>query len=250
MTQELQNLDEQINPQKENKNWFSALTNNWFLSTKSKVILPGKDSWFVDPLNAAKIIHKARKRKKVDIKDITIQLTKDPELLQQYYDLREKLYREDSGYKSYSGAENYYDKNGRIFLAIYNKSVVAGARLVVSSDVDCLPHENLEENFTYKEISHNLNVNIDGVLYSEISALAIDRDFRGNLIDGLFATVVEHCRSNNIKYIFGISNMKCNRDYKIAFLKIGIECVIADKIVAPRKSEFNNIDSYPIVAKI
>ncbi len=255
MIKALKNLDDsnQQNHQKEtqdqdNQDWFFALQNQWFLSSKSKAIIPGSDSWFENPIQVLRAIQKISKKNKVDVTQVKIQLSKDKKLLQQYYDLRESLYRNDSGYRNYSGAENDFDRNGRIFLGLYNGSVVAGARLVVSSDVDYLPHENTEKNFTYNQICKNLGINLDGVIYSEISALVIDRSFRKNLLGILFTSVVEHCHQENIKYIFGVSNKQCNRDYKMVFAKLGIKCVISNEIVAPKKSEFNNIDSYPIVA--
>ncbi len=248
MTQILtQENNQEENQDLEHEEWFLAFQNQWFLSKKSKAFLPGKDTWFANPLQTAKIVHKAGRPKKVDISKVEVCHGKNPELLQQYYDLRENIYRNDAGYKNYSGAENYFDKNGKIFVAVCKGKVVAGARLVVSSDVDRLPHENLLEGFTYPTICKSFDINLEGVLYSEISALVIEKNFRNGLLKDLFQSIVNFCRDKNIKYIFGVANMKCNRDYKMVFAKINVESFIAGEIVAPRKQEFNNIDSYPII---
>jgi hypothetical protein len=242
-----QENDQTENQNLENKEWFLASQNKWFLSKESKVFVAGKDSWFINPLQTAKTIHKISKKQRPDISKVQIQLSKDPELLKQYYDLREDIYKNDSGYKNYSGSENSFDKNGQIFLAIEDGVVVAGARLVVSNNVAKLPHENLEAGFTYQTICSNFNIDLNGTIYSEISALIIKKGFRNDLLKLLFKSIVQFCRETNIKYIFGVANMKCNRDYKIVFSKIGVKSFIADKIIAPRKPEFNNIDSYPII---
>ncbi|MES2678139.1 MAG: hypothetical protein V4612_07530 [Pseudomonadota bacterium] len=230
------------------KIWFYIPFSNWFLTKDEKNPLQGIESWFDSPTKVSQTVNKPKKRNRIDVNSIDIKISKDPELLKQYYDLREESYRNDSGFKNYSGDENNFDRNGVIFLGVMKGKVVAGARLVVSSEVDYLPHEDPEKHFIYPEICKTINIDLKGVLYSEVSALTISKELRVNFLDKLFQSMVEHCRENNIKYIFGVSDMKCSRDYKMSFSKLRVPFMLASQIVAPRKTEFNNIDSYLVVA--
>jgi hypothetical protein len=249
MTQMLtQENNQEKNQDLEHEEWFLAFQNQWFLSKESKVFLPGKDTWFANPLQTAKIVHKAGRSKRVDISKVKIQITKDPELLQQYYDLRERTFRSDLGFKSYDGQENKYDKNGRIFIGTLNGEVVSGARLMVSSDMPYLVHEDIEKNFTYQVMCKSLDIDLCGVKYAEISALCEQEKFRvEGMLDKLLEVVIGYCRSENIKYMFGITDLTQNRNYKKTFTKINVKSIIADKINVPAKIEFNNKVGIPII---
>jgi len=237
-------------PNLNTKLWFCVPYNSWFLSKDDTQQIQGIESWFDSPAEVYRMINKPKKRKKVDLSLIDVQISKDPELLQQYYDLREYAYRNYSGYKNYSGSENEWDRNGKIFLAVLDGKVIAGARLLVSSDVPYLTFEDPAQHFTYSEICKNIAIDLSEALYGEISAFAVDRNFSNQIIDNIFFSIGGYCRANNIKYILGVADLKCNRDYKIALSKIGVKSFILDKIVAPKKPEFNNIDCCPIVAVV
>ncbi len=248
ITQQKYYNDNNLNFSDPSKMWFYIPYDRWFLGKDEKQPMQGHSSWFDSATKIIREINKPRKGNKIDASQVEVRLTNDPALLRQYYDLREKIYQNDSGYVNYSGAENNYDKNGRIFLGIFNNMVVAGARLVVSSDVDHLPHENEKEGFMYPEICKTVGIDLDGVVYSEVSALVIRKEFRMNLINKLLKSMADYCKANDIKYMIGVANMKCNRDYRISLAKDGIKSVIIDKVIAPRKPEFNNIDSFPIIS--
>lgn len=245
MTQEFQNLDQE-NTQIENKNWFLDLSDNWFLSKESKSILPNKDAWFVDPIKATEVIHKAGKRKKGNVKDVTIQMTKDPELLKQYYDLREREYKREWGFVEYSGQEDDFDKKSNIMVVVENGEVVAGLRVSIP-DTGYLSNEEPKENFTYQEICKSCGISLEGVKYVEVSAVVVDKNFSNVLLGKMFNNVIMSCRSFGIKYIFGVSTKHCNRDYYMALKKLGVESIIVNQIQAPKKSKYNNVSMSPII---
>ncbi len=245
--QESENLSEQQDDKTENENWFFSPKNSWFLSKRSKVILPGKDSWFVNPLTAAKVVYKASRRKKISLNDVTITITKDPELLQQYYDLRDKEYKDYNGWVEYDGAENDFDRKANIMVAVKDGKVIAGLRVSVPH-TGYLSNEVPEKSFTYKEICHSCGIGLEGVKYIEVSAIVLDRKADNVLLSKMLRDIVVYCRSNDIKYMFGVSTQKCNRDYRATLKAIGVASVIVDQIEAPKKSKYNNEPMNPIIA--
>jgi hypothetical protein len=247
MTQMLtQENNQEKNQDLEHEEWFLAFQNQWFLSKESKVFLPGKDTWFANPLQTAKIVHKAGRSKRVDISKVKIQITKDPELLQQYYDLREREYIREWGFVGYSGQEDEFDRKGNIVLAIEDGKVIAGLRVSIPN-TGYLSNEDLEKNFTYKEICKSCGIDLEKVTYVEVSAVVVERVACGALLVRMFSDVIMDCRSGGIKYMFGVSTAGCNRDYRATLKTIGIKSFVVDKIEAPKKSRYNNVSMYPIV---
>lgn len=232
------------------KPWFCVPDDSWFLNKDDTRQIQGIESWFDSPAEVYRMINKPKKRKRADLSLVDVQISKDPALLQQYYDLREASYRAEWNFANYNGQENEFDKNGKIFLAIFDGKVVAGARLVVSSDVPYLTHEDPTLHFTYSEICKNIDIDLSEVLYGEISAIASDRNFRGQIIDNIFSSIGNYCRANNIKYILGIATLNTNRNSHLSLNRIGVKSFILDKIAAPKKPQFNNIDCCPIVVVV
>ncbi|MFT6332758.1 MAG: hypothetical protein ACJAW3_001103 [Lentimonas sp.] len=232
-------------------NWFFVPEYKWCIVVPKPAKKEKKRKWYEPIVRfARKIAGFLGFGKKIDASEVDVELTRSNDILSQYYSLREEIYQNDSGYKNYSGMENNFDKNGRIFVALYKGRVVAGARLVVSSDAPYLPHESSVDNFTYKEICRTIDMDLGSDMYCEVSALVIGKKFRKNLIQKMFKDMVGYCSKNEIRYIFGVANMKCNRDYRVSLSKIGIKATIIKDVLAPRKTEFNNIDSYPLVIKV
>lgn len=60
---------------------------------------------------------------------IEFKLTRDPQLLAQYYALREQCFREELGIPDFDGSEEAGDRKGRILLAIQDGRCVGGARI-------------------------------------------------------------------------------------------------------------------------
>jgi hypothetical protein len=60
---------------------------------------------------------------------IEFKLTRDPQLLEQYYALREKCFQEDLGISDFDGSEDDSDRQGQIFLAIQDGRCIGGARI-------------------------------------------------------------------------------------------------------------------------
>ena len=74
---------------------------------------------------------------------IQFSISRDPQLLEQYYTLREQCFRDELGIPDFDGSEDEMDRQGQIFLAVQNGRVVGGARISAHLPVQGY-HDELE----------------------------------------------------------------------------------------------------------
>lgn len=72
---------------------------------------------------------------------IEFKISRDPQLLSQYYALREHYFREELGIPDFDGSEDEMDRQGQIFLAIQDGRVVGGARISAQLPAQGYHHE-------------------------------------------------------------------------------------------------------------
>jgi len=72
---------------------------------------------------------------------ITFELSRDPQLLQQYYTLRERCFRQELELPDFDGSEEQLDRCGHILIAHRNGECVGGARIAPS----LLPGDQLRD---------------------------------------------------------------------------------------------------------
>lgn len=75
---------------------------------------------------------------------VTIELTKDPELLNQYYKLREDSFRDKLGISSFNGEEDELDKQSNILIARIGNRCIGGVRICGGGHSQKLPLEERE----------------------------------------------------------------------------------------------------------
>ena len=66
---------------------------------------------------------------------ITFELCQDPQLLQQYYQLRQDCFRRELGLPDFDGSEDESDRKGQILIARIGDRCVGGARIAPGSPV-------------------------------------------------------------------------------------------------------------------
>jgi hypothetical protein len=252
MTQDLHISDIQHQEDWENKeNWFSLPHDKWFLSTNSKSIITGVDSWVKNPKYVTEANHRIEKtNRKIDLSKVEISFTTSTDLLQQYYLLRENEYKAEWDFVEYDGDENEFDKRGKIVVAVYRGMVVGGARLGISYDGMILSNEDPDNGFTYKEMCkrEDIGIDLEGKKYAEISGVVIKSGFKNSrILDGILKTIIDDCRSSGVEYAFGMSTLGYNKGYKIVFKDMGVFSFVAHKVIAPKKPEYNFMDICPIV---
>ncbi len=65
---------------------------------------------------------------------IEFKLTRNPQLLSQYYELREACYRKELGLPDFDGSEDVQDLRGSVLLAVEAGRCVGGARIVPTGE--------------------------------------------------------------------------------------------------------------------
>lgn len=183
-------------------------------------------------------------------KEVSLFFTKDPVLLNQYYKLREKIYRDELKYEVYDGSENEYDRKGHIIVAVSDGEVVAGARVNFADEIGLLPHEDLKKGFTFKKSAEICKINLMNKGYSEVSAFIIKNGFRSGLLPKISESIVSFCRDRKNTFVFAVADMLHNRKYRANFKKIGIDSEIITKVIVPVDSVFKDTVVFPLIIKI
>ena len=68
-------------------------------------------------------------RKRGSVLSIEFKVSHEPDLLRQYYSLRERCFRQELGLPDFDGSEEQQDRQGIILLALKNGHCVGGARI-------------------------------------------------------------------------------------------------------------------------
>lgn len=172
--------------------------------------------------------------------NMRFEFTKDPVLLQQYYAVRDIVYKETSGLKDYSFFEDGYDKNSEILVAMSGNVCVGGARLTISSDHSPvkLPIETNE--FKVKELLASLGVH--DVKYCEMSRVAVLPEFRNGAVLGQITQKMHDlCINSGVEIGFACNTQIHARRFKSVFTSLGYNMIIRDDIKVPyQKSHGKN----------
>lgn len=171
---------------------------------------------------------------------VTFEVTRDPALLQQYYNLREHVYRDDLGLKDFCGAEDQYDIDGEIVVARLGGEVVGGARINYSRP------ENpkllvLEENqFKMQDLFPECHL-VDKV-YCEFSRLVIKKEHRyaGKLLGAFLRVMVIQAQNNDAEYLFTVSPLRQAALYRCIFHKMKLQYLL-ETIKVPAKKIYEGI---------
>lgn len=157
----------------------------------------------------------------------------DHHLVQEYFSLRNKAFKEQWDLEHFSGKEDKYDKDAIIIIAHKNGVCLGGARLIiheVGSD-SLLPMET--DEFQLKNLLPEFG--LEEKKYSELSRMALQE----NLRNGKYCTEVYHrligvqARLLGVSYVFGVSKIQLARASRITFKKIGLPFEIKPEIKVP-----------------
>lgn len=177
-------------------------------------------------------------------------VTKDKDLLQQYYNLRHRVYREENGWDNYDGSENEYDRNGQITVVVENGKVVAGSRLMISTQNELLSNEIANTEFVYRPLIEKYDER-KNLAYSEISAVVVGKEHRDRkALKELFIKNIEISRKYGCSYICGVAVAVVCRDYRITFKNLGYYLEILMKFFWKESSVYNSLKMFPVYVRI
>lgn len=181
--------------------------------------------------------------------NLEVIFTKDAELLDQYYKLRERCYRNDTGWKNYNGAESQTDRDSMIVVAKNSQGiVVGGARIMFPKFDQFTSNEIPDEGYTIRNALEKSGLNSNAI-YSEISAVAIDKSYRNReTMKKMFTLMIEESKRQNCDYIVGFAIFVASRDHKIAFKSLGYKLDILKNFPWLKQKNHGYEQRFPLVA--
>jgi hypothetical protein len=156
-------------------------------------------------------------------------VTRDPRLLEQYYDLREVCFRKELSISDFDGAEEEQDRQGHILIAYKNGSCVGGVR--ISSGFP--PEGHLED----------LNLDTRAccswerfVFHPDERSMKFSRDFLANLIDV--------CHMLDFKHAVVLSSLRNARFYRLFHTALGVPFEILRAAPEFAQGKFAGLEHY------
>jgi hypothetical protein len=235
--------------------WFQIPDTSWIESRKkSSGVMIASDGEVV-----FKPIHIQEKRidgTKHDV-ELQVQVCKDKKLLEEYYALRQEVYRTQLGFEGYDGSENEYDRKGDIIVVLRNEKVIAGARLNFSDKTKLMYNDILDKGFLYKNIikkfDNNFNQNED--LFVEMCGLAVDPSIDDRtLFFKFFSTLLDNATVIGCQYFVYIAYEILGYYVSKVLKKLEYDFNVFRNYKYPIESKNHenkfNLDYYPTVVKL
>ncbi len=177
-------------------------------------------------------------------------ITKNSDLLNQYYDLRQTAYRDENGWIDYDGSENKFDHNGKIVVAVENKKVIGGARVTFSDESEFLPNEIPGTQYDYKKFIKKYD-DRENLILSEISSLTVEKNYRdSNVTAAMVDILFKESKTHGCNYVFAVAIAVVCRSYRKTIKKIGYDVEIVMNFPWKEKKTYNFIKMFPIYTKL
>jgi hypothetical protein len=181
---------------------------------------------------------------------VEVFLTKDSDLLNQYYDLRQTAYRDENGLPDYDGSENKFDRGGKIAIAVENGKVIGGARATFSDQCQFLPNEIPGTQYDYRKFITKYDQR-ENLILSEISALAVEKSHRdSNTTAAMLDLLFKESQLHGCNYIFAVAVAAACRSYRKTVKKLGYDVEIVMNFPWKEKRAYNFIKMFPIYTKL
>ena len=166
---------------------------------------------------------------------IEFELCQDPKLLEQYYKLREKCFRQELKIPDFNGGEDERDREGQILIARIGDRCVGGARIVPESPDQyqvtdlSLPMETccMWERFVFDPV---------------VRTVQMIRDFCAELIDA--------SRRFGYEYALVLSSRRNARFYRQCHSALGVEFHIHCQMPDAAQGVFSGLEHYLSVSKL
>ncbi len=172
---------------------------------------------------------------------LNIELTKNRELLKQYYKLREKSFREKLGISAFDGTEEELDKNSDILIARIGDECIGGIRICGANQSSKIPLEK-KPGFLAQQLP---NLNLQQLRYCQWMRFTLcpeidtHRAYIQNqfiLAIALFSAVIGY------RYGFCASSPVHHRFYKRVLSKYGYDYRGCENIAINKEGEFDELE--------
>ena len=166
---------------------------------------------------------------------IEFKLTRDAELLGQYYQLRQQCFREELGLSNFDGSEEQQDREGQILLAIQDGRCIGGARIS--------PTLSLQSQTQLLEIAPETCCMWERLVFDPIvRTLQLMRDFCARLI--------EVSRDTGYHHAMVLSSLRNARFYRQCHSAIGVRFQIHRHVPHCAQGAFAGLEHYLSVAQL
>ena len=160
---------------------------------------------------------------------ITIEPSRDPELLAQYFALRERCYRRELNLPEFDGSGELADQLGLVLVAHEEGRCVGGARIVPASlSAWGLPRLNtpLHQSCAWERF----------ILDPDTRSVDLARDFCAGLI--------QHSYQLGYRQALVLSSLRNARFYRRCHSALGVDFRIEHSIPDKRQSPFRGLEHY------
>lgn len=171
---------------------------------------------------------------------LSYEFTDDPWMIQQYYKIREKCYREDLSLPDFNGGEDFYDKPSYIAVVRKGDRVIGGARIIISAPEGRVPLSLEEKGFMMADLFPELK--LEDKSYCEFSRLAILPEHRGmDSLQELLRSLSYKAINVGCGAIFAITSIPQARCYRRMFRLLGLDFETRSDIKVPFKPLYGDM---------
>lgn len=181
--------------------------------------------------------------------EVEVFVTEDRKFLDEYYNLRHFAYREENGWKNYDGAENQFDREGKIVVAVKDGKVIGGMRLMFSNESSYMSNEIPGTIYNYHDIMTKYDKR-ENLVFSEISAIVVAKGNRNRTITTkMFDVLLKESKKHNCNYMFGVAIALVCREYRMIFKSLGHDVEIVISYPWKQKDTYNFVRMFPMYTK-
>nr|WP_067297930.1 hypothetical protein [Marinobacterium profundum] len=180
---------------------------------------------------------------------IRFEFTKDPNLLAQYYQIREACFRQQLGINSFDGSEDLDDRAGHILIARDGNRCVGGARISGTTPLNPVRLPMECDNFVLKE--HFPELAQQDISYCQWTRLALLPECRTTeILRAQCLALIEGSAELNYSFAFNVAGAIRARLYRRLHTNLGYDYEICNHISIPAEDGFNNLEHLLSVAAI
>ena len=165
---------------------------------------------------------------------VVYEFTTDPQLLEQYYQLREQCYREELKLPDFNGAEEPADRNGRILIARNGDLCLGGARITSGTSDESM---SLSLNDLMPELG------LQKGPYCMWERLSLSKELREyNCQKEFCAHLVNASWNLGYDYAFMVSSIRNARFYRLCHSVLDVTYRIFNQVKCTPKGTFSQLE--------
>jgi len=172
---------------------------------------------------------------------VVFEITKDADLLKQYFELREKTFKKVLGLREFDGSKDVHDEQADILIARIDDCVIGGVRIYGNHYQQQIPLEQLTSELTSQ--LPNLSLATNGYCQWMRLTLTAETSIPFNELHREFSLALAHF-SNKLgyRYAFCVSSKIHQRLYKRLFSNHGYNHWGCENVTIASEEEFDDLE--------